>query len=90
MRILDSERRVAESFETTIALQSDDSLSNMSRGFFLVYLNSFNEWHEGHQFEPMKDRADLTAEERARDYHNPADGGYRMNALTNLLATVTR
>ena len=29
------------------------------RGFLLVYVNSFNEWHEGHAFEPMKDAAEL-------------------------------
>ena len=36
------------------------TLSNARRGFFLVYINSFNEWHEGHRFEPMKNRGDLT------------------------------
>ena len=84
----ESEQRIVESFETTITLQSDDRLSNAARGFFLVYLNSFNEWHEGHQFEPMKDAADLGAEERAREYHNPANGNYRMAELSKLLATV--
>jgi Glycosyl hydrolase family 99 len=84
----ESEHRIAESFEATISLQSDDRLSNAARGFFLVYLNSFNEWHEGHQFEPMQDAADLGAEERARGYHNPANGNYRMAELSKLLATV--
>ena len=50
-----SERRIIESFDATLALQTDPALSNARRGFFLVYLNSFNEWHEGHQFEPMRD-----------------------------------
>jgi hypothetical protein len=53
------------------------------RGFFLVYLNSFNEWHEGHQFEPMKDAGELTPAERARAYHNPDDGGQGLKLLGN-------
>jgi hypothetical protein len=83
-----SERRIGESFQTTIALQTDPLLADVKRGFFLVYINSFNEWHEGHQFEPMKDLEELTAGERAAGYHNPADGGYRLAALRNLLANV--
>jgi hypothetical protein len=83
-----SERRIAETFETTMALQTDPGLSNAKRGFLLTYLNSFNEWHEGHQFEPMKDEAELTADERARTYHNPADGRHRLQALGKLLAQV--
>ena len=87
---LASERRITESFEATMALQTDPALSNTHRGFFLVYLNSFNEWHEGHQFEPMKNAADLTAEERRRLYHNPEDGSHRLKALGKLLAGVVR
>ena len=83
-----SDNRIVESFQTTMGLQTDPALANTKRGFFLVYLNSFNEWHEGHQFEPMKDWAELTPEERANGYHNPDDGAYRMEALTQLLATV--
>ena len=85
---LASERRIAESFDKTVALQTDAALSNATRGFFLVYLSSFNEWHEGHQFEPMKDAVALTPEERARHYHNPEDGAHRLNALGKLLAQV--
>jgi hypothetical protein len=85
---LASERRITESFERTIALQTDSRLSNAKRGFFLVYLNSFNEWHEGHQFEPMKDASELTPDERARGYHNPEDGAHRLNALGKLLAPI--
>ena len=29
-------------------------------GFFLTFVNSFNEWHEGTQFEPVKGAATLT------------------------------
>jgi hypothetical protein len=83
-----SGNRISESFQTTLGLQTDATLANMKRGFFLVYLNSFNEWHEGHQFEPMKDWAELTAEERANGYHNPEDGAYRMKLLTQLLAGI--
>ena len=39
--------------------RGDASLTNARRGFFLVYVNSFNEWHEGHQFEPMRNFDDL-------------------------------
>jgi hypothetical protein len=83
-----SERRIDESFAATVALQSDAALSNANRGFFLVYINSFNEWHEGHQFEPMKDRSNLTAEERAVGYRNPNDGRYRIKRIKKLLGSV--
>jgi hypothetical protein len=58
------------------------------RGFLLVYLTSFNEWHEGHQFEPMLDAADLSAEERRVGYHNPARGDGRFQTLKELLRGV--
>lgn len=83
-----SKRRIATSFETTVSLQTDDRLFNKQCGFFLVYLNSFNEWHEGHQFEPMKNGATLPDEQASRHYHNAADGDYRLKTLTSLLATV--
>ena len=85
---LASAARIRESFRTTIGLQTDPSLVNMKHGFFLVYLNSFNEWHEGHQFEPMKDNDQLAAAERAVGYHNPINGRYRLDTLTQLLETV--
>jgi len=83
-----SERRIGESFDTTLTLQSDPRLTNMKRGFFLVYINSFNEWHEGHQFEPMKNRGQLSGAERAIGYRNPDDGQYRLKALKKRLAAV--
>ena len=49
-----------------------------------MYINSFNEWHEGTAFEPMKDYRAMTAAER-ETYHNPLDGDYRLAALTRLL-----
>jgi hypothetical protein len=80
-----SEERIAESFHATVAVQTDSTLESARRGFFLVYVNSFNEWHEGHAFEPMKDAADLTAAERTIGYHNPERGDYRLRALSSLL-----
>jgi glycosyl hydrolase family 99 len=82
---LASQERIADSFAETVRVQTDPGLTNAKRGFFLVYVNSFNEWHEGHAFEPMKDAADLTPEERALGYHNPARGDYRLATLGRLV-----
>jgi hypothetical protein len=76
--------RIAESAQTTIGLQIEPTLANSGDGVFLVYINSFNEWHEGTAFEPMKDFRTLTQVERDT-YHNPLDGDYRLNALSELL-----
>ena len=80
-----SAQRIVESFDATVAAQADPALENARKGFFLVYVNSFNEWHEGHAFEPMKDDVDLTAAERALGYHNPSRGDYRLATLAGLL-----
>ena len=53
-----------------------------------MYINSFNEWHEGHEFEPMKDFAELTPEERRYDYRNPRAGDYRLRHLQSLIRPV--
>jgi glycosyl hydrolase family 99 len=82
--------RIAASFQTTLDVQTDPALSNARRGFLLVYVNSFNEWHEGHAFEPMKDAADLTPAERAQGYANPEHGDYRLRALGALVRRWTR
>ena len=66
-------------------MQGDSGLQNFRRGFFLIYLNSFNEWHEGHAFEPMKDAAALSPVERSFGYHNPIRGDYRLETLRGLL-----
>jgi hypothetical protein len=79
-------QRIRDCFRATIALQTDPALVNRGRGFFLVYVNSFNEWHEGHQFEPMKDFADLTSAERRVGYHNVDVGAYRLLLLKQLMA----
>jgi hypothetical protein len=83
-----SVRRTRESFQATVAVQTDPGLANRQRGFFFVYVNSFNEWHEGHAFEPMKDAGDLTPEERAQGYRNPARGDLRLSVLADLMSRV--
>jgi hypothetical protein len=80
-----SSQRITDTFKATVALQSDPALLNAQRGFFLTYVNSFNEWHEGHSFEPMKDAGALTPEERTLGYLNPARGEYRLALLKELL-----
>jgi hypothetical protein len=80
-----AEQRIRASFEATLAVQTDPVPANAQRGFLLVYLTSFNEWHEGHAFEPMKDAAELRPAGRAFGYHNPVRGDYRLAALTPLL-----
>ncbi len=84
-RIL-AERRTEETVQLNLLLQTNPALGNVGKGFFLSYITSFNEWHEGHQYEPMKDSSSLTEAERAIGYHNPADGAYRLRHLADLLA----
>ncbi len=79
--ILRSLDRIDESLDTTLRLQADPSSTNARRGVFLLYLNSFNEWHEGHQFEPMRNARDLTPSERRFGYHNPSQGDVRLRHL---------
>jgi hypothetical protein len=83
-----SSGRIQDSFAATVAVQTDPALANDRRGFFLVYINSFNEWHEGHAFEPMKDAADLTPAERAHGYANPIHGNYRLRTLSSLVRSL--
>jgi len=59
-----SAQRIVESLEGSLLLQTHPWFATSQQGFFLVFITSFNEWHEGHQFEPMKDADALTAEER--------------------------
>lgn len=83
-----SAERIGASFDATLAVQSHPALQNARRGFFLAYVNSFNEWHEGHAFEPMRDAAALTPAEQPFGYHNPQRGDYRMSALRDKLRGV--
>ena len=85
---LPSRRRITDSFNTTVNLQISPSLSNARHGFFLAYINSFNEWHEGHQFEPARNRGDLTDAERALGLHNGDIGSYRLETLRDLIGDV--
>lgn len=82
--------RIATSLRATVEVQTDPRLTNERRGFFLVYINSFNEWHEGHAFEPMKGFAELTPEEHALGYRNPSRGDYRLAALGSALGGLLR
>lgn len=79
--------RIDASWDTTIALQTAESSPNAQRGFFLVYVNSFNEWHEGHQFEPALDAQALPPAQR-RLYHNPRDGFGRLQRLRERMAGI--
>jgi hypothetical protein len=83
-----AEWRIDESMRTTLNLQTDASLPPARTGFFLTYINSFNEWHEGTAFEPMKDAAMLTPAEIPFGYHNPTNGSYRLAYLKSRLQSV--
>jgi len=83
-----SAARITESAEAALAVQSDPAFVNAATGFYLVYLTSFNEWHEGHMFEPMMDAAAIGAEERRFGYRNPAAGDYRLRVVSDALAPV--
>jgi hypothetical protein len=85
-----SRARVIESLNTTLALQADPQRGNWARGFFLTYLTTFNEWHEGTSFEPAKNRASLLPQERAYNYHNPENGAWRLELLKQLLSPITQ
>jgi hypothetical protein len=77
--------RLEESLDASLRAQSDPALRNAAAGFLLVYLNSFNEWHEGTAVEPMKDAARLTPGERAFGYHTPEWGERRLRTLAGRL-----
>ena len=79
--------RIAASLERTLAHQTDPESANWRKGFLMVPINSFNEWHEGTAFEPMASYRDLSPSER-RLYHNVTNGSYRLRVLRNLLELV--
>ena len=80
-----AEQRTEDTLKMNLLLQNHPWLGNVDKGFFLAHITSFNEWHEGHQYEPMKDYPSLTAAERNIGYHNPDDGSYRLRHLAELL-----
>lgn len=82
-----SARRIRQSFEKTVRLQTAPPSANRHKGFFLVYVNSFNEWHEGTQFEPTMSYTSLTPAQR-RAYHNAVAGAYRLETLQDMMAQV--
>jgi hypothetical protein len=84
-----SRDRVLESMTATLQLQADPAQLNAQRGFFLAYINTFNEWHEGTSFEPARHRRDLSPQERSVGYHNPDNGAWRLDLLRSLLTPVT-
>ncbi len=82
--------QLEESIRSSLNLQTDSALRNASTGFFIAYIATFNEWHEGTSFEPMKDRAALLPQELPFGYHNPAHGRYRLDYLKPRLEQLIR
>lgn len=82
--------RIASTFGTTLDLQLSPTGANRKQGFFLVYINSFNEWHEGSSFEPTRTWDDLSAAERAVGYRNPGIGTQRLSTLGTLVSEITQ
>jgi glycosyl hydrolase family 99 len=83
-------RQIEASLRTSLAVQTNSALRNASTGFFIVYIGTFNEWHEGTSFEPMKDYAALLPQEVPFRYHNPAYGRYRLDYLKRRLEEIIR
>ena len=83
-------RQIEASMRTSLAVQTDSALRNARTGFFIVYIATFNEWHEGTSFEPMKDHAALLPQELPFGYHNPAYGRYRLDYLKPRLERIIR
>jgi glycosyl hydrolase family 99 len=83
-------RQIEASMRTSLALQTNSTLRNASTGFFIVYIGTFNEWHEGTSFEPMKDSGALLPQEVPFGYHNPARGRYRLDYLKRRLDVILR
>lgn len=82
------EDRIRESFVQTLKLQTRRTSANERQGAFVVFVNSFNEWHEGTQFEPMVPYRSMSTAQRAR-YHNPENGRYRLDTLGELMTYMT-
>ena len=82
--------QIESSMLTSLDVQTNPALGSISPSFFIVYIATFNEWHEGTAFEPMKNRAELLRQELPFDYHNPEHGRYRLDYLKQRLPRVIR
>jgi hypothetical protein len=82
--------QIEASMRTSLDVQTNSTLRNASTGFFIVYIATFNEWHEGTSFEPMKDYAALLRQELPFGYHNAANGRYRLDYLKPRLDRIIR
>ena len=82
--------QIEASMRTSLDVQTNSTLRNASTGFFIVYIATFNEWHKGTSFEPMKDHDALLPQELRVGYHNPAQGRYRLDYLTPRLEQIIR
>jgi len=82
--------QIEASTRTSLQVQTSPTLRNAGTGFFIVYIATFNEWHEGTAFEPMKDGGALLSQEIPFGYHNPAHGRYRLDYLTPRLEQIIR
>lgn len=80
--------QIEASTRTSLNVQTDPALFDTKAGFFLTYINTFNEWFEGTSFEPMKDRDALLPQELPFGYHNQTNGRYRMDYLKPRLAQI--
>jgi hypothetical protein len=82
--------QIEASMRTSLIVQTDPALRNASAGLFVAYIATFNEWHEGTSFEPMKDHAALLPQELPFGYHNPERGRYRLDYLKPRLERIIR
>ena len=82
--------QIEASMRSSLDVQTNSTLRNASTGFFIVYIATFNEWHEGTSFEPMKDYAALLRQELPFGYHNAANGRYRLDYLKPRLDRIIR
>ena len=83
-----SQRQTHRTLSTSILVQSNPLHTSSRQDFFLVFLNSFNEWHDGHAFEPAKNYAYLYSMELPSGYHNERCGNYRIKTLRRYLRRV--
>ncbi len=78
-------QRIDDALAASLRVQTEAASFNAQAGFFLAYVCTFNEWHEGTAFEPQLDGALLSPAQRAVGYHNPARGDARLALLRERL-----